>query len=679
MPVTDVVEHLLRLRAATLGDRVVRGAGPRGHVTEAEVREMLAGDAPDVPEELRRNLASARATWERRPSRALARLGDALDLDADERLLLATLATLGRRPVLHQVALSLAGDPVVDGVTALSLAELVAAGDDRRSRALVASMLPGGRLFRWRLLEGRGGPLRTARGPVRLDPAVERWLVGEDGAAVWSDASGPGLLRSTPEEGLDLPADEDALERIETALELAKDRGGERPRLSVVGPDPRVLGEMVERAVTEGGEPVLRVEAARLAFPEAATRVLRDARVHGAVLHVVGEGPEVGSAAEGEPAALAALADHPGGVVFTTREPPSALWGRLDDLAQVRIGAIAREQQVEAMTRALGGSPDARRVAEEVVPRFALDQAIIEGAAADVRGLAGDEPPTVAHLSTAIRRQLESRIGDFADAVSVTGNMEDLELPEGAREELDELVAACRSRDRILDEWGFGKRIPNARAVTALLYGPPGTGKTMAAGLVARELGTEVYKVDLSRVVDKYIGETEKHLSRIFDEAERGQVVLLFDEADSLFAKRTDVKKSTDRYANLEVNFLLQRVERHDGVVLLTTNNDQLIDSAFKRRIRYRIHFPMPGPGERARIWQRLLPADAPVDEDLDFEWLGEDYEMSGGHIRNAVLRAAYMAADAGHGLTTDVLVRAANVEYRALGKLVREDAEDED
>ena len=186
-------------------------------------------------------------------------------------------------------------------------------------------------------------------------------------------------------------------------------------------------------------------------------------------------------------------------------------------------------------------------------------------------------------------------------------------------------------------------------------------------------MGLEIFRIDLSRVVDKYIGETEKALAKVFDEAERGEVVLLFDEADSLFGKRTEVKSSTDRYGNLEVNYLLQRMEAYDGVVILTTNHQGHLDPAFKRRLRYQVHFGMPGAEQRQEIWQRLLPAEAPMAQEIDFEDLAFRFEMTGGHIRNAVLTAAILGARDGTEINQAHLVAAANREYRALGKLVRE------
>jgi len=193
----------------------------------------------------------------------------------------------------------------------------------------------------------------------------------------------------------------------------------------------------------------------------------------------------------------------------------------------------------------------------------------------------------------------------------------------------------------------------------------------MVAGLIASELGLDLYQVDLSKIVSKWIGETEKNLSELFDAAEAGHVVLLFDEADSLFAKRTEVKTSSDRNANLEVNYLLQRMESFAGIVILTTNLDAAIDDAFRRRLSLRVEFPVPDPDERARLWRALLPAIAQVADDLDFDALGARFEMTGGYIRNAALRAAFLAADEGTAIAMRHLVRAARAEYQAMGKVM--------
>jgi SpoVK/Ycf46/Vps4 family AAA+-type ATPase len=195
----------------------------------------------------------------------------------------------------------------------------------------------------------------------------------------------------------------------------------------------------------------------------------------------------------------------------------------------------------------------------------------------------------------------------------------------------------------------------------------------MVAGLVARELGLDLYLIDVSRMVSKFIGETEKNLGRLFDAASAGHVVLLFDEADSLFAKRTDVKSSNDRYANLEVNYLLQRMESYDGITILTTNLESSVDDAFKRRLAFKIKFPVPEFGERVQLWRAMLPAEALVANGIDFRSLAERFEMTGGYIRNAVLRAAYLAAADGGAITMAHLHRAAMLEYGAMGKIIHD------
>ncbi|MBK7534418.1 MAG: ATP-binding protein [Myxococcales bacterium] len=209
-----------------------------------------------------------------------------------------------------------------------------------------------------------------------------------------------------------------------------------------------------------------------------------------------------------------------------------------------------------------------------------------------------------------------------------------------------------------------------SRGLTALFSGPPGTGKTLVAGVIARELGLDLYQVDLSKMMSKWIGETERNLASIFDAAEDGQVILLFDEADSLFAKRTEVRSSNDRYANLEVNYLLQRLDSFEGIAILTTNASGSIDPAFKRRLSFRLSFPFPDEDTREQLWRAHLPPALPVRGPLALDRLAHKYQLSGGYIRNACLRAAFLAAQDGHAVTQDHLERAVALEFAELGKL---------
>ena len=243
-------------------------------------------------------------------------------------------------------------------------------------------------------------------------------------------------------------------------------------------------------------------------------------------------------------------------------------------------------------------------------------------------------------------------------------------LPEAELAVLREIEMHVRGRARVYEEWGFGGRHSLSEGVSALFAGPPGTGKTMCASVVARELDMELFRVDLSRVVSKWIGETEKNLSKVFDEAQHSNAIILFDEADSLFAKRTEVKSSVDRYANLEVNYLLQRLDTFEGVAILTTNLEGSIDNAFKRRMTLRLAFPFPDEEMRVRLWAAHIPPEVPTRGDFDFAELSRRFPMSGGYIRNSALRAAFLAAQEAVPLAQEHLLRAIQLEYRELGKL---------
>jgi AAA+ superfamily predicted ATPase len=310
---------------------------------------------------------------------------------------------------------------------------------------------------------------------------------------------------------------------------------------------------------------------------------------------------------------------------------------------------------------------------ERVVERYPLPPGDIELAAAAARAQSEVHGRPLAHddLMIAARARLLHRLGEVAELVSTTLTWDDLVVRDDVDTRLVEIVAAVRYQSRVMEDWGFSAKLPYGRSLSVLFSGAPGTGKTMVATLIGKELGLEVFRVDLSKIVSKYIGETEKNLARVFEEAQRCNAVILFDEADSLFAKRTEVKSSNDRYANLEVNFLLQRLEAHDGIVILTTNAANSIDPAFLRRIRYRVEFPEPDEHERKGLWRSMVPVQTPLASDVDFAALGRKFRLTGGHIKNAVVRAAFLAAAEGTpAITQDLLLRAAQLEWTELGNL---------
>jgi SpoVK/Ycf46/Vps4 family AAA+-type ATPase len=256
--------------------------------------------------------------------------------------------------------------------------------------------------------------------------------------------------------------------------------------------------------------------------------------------------------------------------------------------------------------------------------------------------------------------------------VEVSQGWEDLVVPDDVGRTIAELVDQLRHRATVLGKWGFQRKLGKGLGTTALFSGEPGTGKSMVAGLISKTLGLELYQIDLSRVLSKWIGETEKNLAKVFDAAETGHVVLLFDEADALLGKRSsDIKNANDRYANIETNYILQRIEQFHGICILTSNLESSIDPALSRRLSFELRFPFPDVEHRAEIWKRMLPAELPVTGAVDFHLLADRFEIAGGHIRNIVLRAAYLAAAEATSLTMAHLLRAAEYEYRDHGMLV--------
>jgi SpoVK/Ycf46/Vps4 family AAA+-type ATPase len=224
-----------------------------------------------------------------------------------------------------------------------------------------------------------------------------------------------------------------------------------------------------------------------------------------------------------------------------------------------------------------------------------------------------------------------------------------------------------------LEEWGLGAKLAASNGVSALFSGPPGTGKTLAAQIVAKELGIDLYRIDLSTIVSKYIGETEKNLEHIFNEAQTSNAILLFDEADAIFGKRSEVKDAHDRYANIEVGYLLQRMEAYDGVAILATNLRANLDEAFTRRLQFIINFPFPDEEYRLHIWQVLMPPGLPCADNLDLKLMAKRFKLTGGSIRNIIVSAAYIAAKDGDRVTMEHLMHGARREFQKMGRLVNE------
>ena len=506
------------------------------------------------------------------------------------------------------------------------------------------------------------------------------------GCTLHTNAISPGALI----------VDAEPRHRIEAALRSPK------ARLSLIGPQgvgrcttfcaligqsgQRVLEVTLADAMADLSRPAKSAEDApqlvRLA------EIVREARLHQAALlfnlDSLDENTGLGWLRAHSSQVRSLLEDVPGPLALSVTERGPLLHALLGDAPEVALRLPPTQGQHTLWRRALDvhlGEDASERLAKSLSATYRLTPGAIERAVESVsQGTRRTTPRfDLENLVHAIRRQIDHRLGWLAEPYAVELSLNEVVLTPEAREQIDEVLRYAQQSDTVYGKWGFGRHSPQGRGLSVMFSGPPGTGKTLTAGVLARELGRMLYRVDLSRIVDKYIGETEKNLAKVFDEAERAQAILLFDEADSLFAKRTSVKSSNDRYANLEVNFLLQRLESFDGVSILTTNFVASIDEAFQRRIRFKITFPMPGPQERAALWKRLLPPQAPVNERVHFEALGKAFEMSGGHIRNAVLRAAMTAAAHDEAIQHNMLWDAAVAESREMGNLVPEFADEGD
>ena len=278
---------------------------------------------------------------------------------------------------------------------------------------------------------------------------------------------------------------------------------------------------------------------------------------------------------------------------------------------------------------------------------------------------------SLSDLVAAAKLQSNRGLGRWAQRVKCVDTWADLVLPARSIQHLREVCAAEKYRHVVYEQWGYGTRLTRGKGINALFCGASGTGKTMAAGIIARDLALDLYKIDLSAVVSKYIGETEKQLSQIFHEAQSSNAILFFDEADALFGKRSEVKDAHDRYANIETAYLLQKMEEYEGIVILATNFRKNLDEALTRRIHHIIDFPFPDAGMRERIWRALVPADAPLAGDVHFGFLARQFELSGGNIRNVSVTAAFLAAEADGELRMEHYVQAAARELLKLGRIL--------
>ncbi len=535
---------------------------------------------------------------------------------------------------------------------------------------------------------GTAAERSSLKRPLRLDPRVVSFVLENE--ELDSRLANFCRIYSPTEETVPLFYDEEGQQKLCQSVLLEREKNG-LPFVLLSGPSGAGKKLHARHLARRLEMPLLLVELSKLSSDgdkqaEQLAHVVREALLQGAAL-ALEEGQQDLAALESWPqqqerlrAAAASYAD--------TARLPLVLWLTRQERRQTQLPLPSHAAVVPIalgipsadirfkMWQRSGSAPS--ELLRHIADKYAFTAGQMEGMGRQAQRLAereGRDAPALEDYAAASRTQVQHRLSELAENRRLVRGWDDLVLPEEPLELLRDACNRYKYNETVLNRWGFGRKLPYGRGISMLFAGPPGTGKTMAAEVAARELGLELYRIDLSRVVSKYIGETEKNLRELFAEAENSGSILFFDEGDSLFGKRTEVKDSNDRFANMEAAYLLQRIESFDGVSILATNLLQNMDEAFLRRMQVIVKFPFPDAAQREQIFRSLLPPDAPLDDDLDLAFLAARVDASGGHIKNIVLSAAYMAAAEQAPIGMRQLIKATRQELHKMGKIIVKEA----
>jgi AAA+ superfamily predicted ATPase len=649
------------------------------YITRQEVSRLLATEhairaAPDRPEladlttRRRARVAASEAAGVRLPLRELGQIFHLSELELDA--VLVCLAPELRRK--YDRLYAYLQDDITRQRPSVDLILDLLCPTERQRWAARAAFADGAPLFRFDILTPVGDPHSPSGSSglarfLALDPRIIQFLLG----TTRLDARLTDHARLyTPEEPLTGPEPDPT--RTDEMTRLAEQRRSDADRRVVfhlkgpAGAGKRTLARQCARRMNV---PLLSVDARNLTGP-LLRLAFREGMLHRGAVHVAGvdtlrgDGPLFATL-------TSALADHRGLVILTGESD----WPADDQVVPLTVPLPDLAHSTAIWRESLAGvTPDAASWAEELAGRYRLAPARIPAAvrlARDNHLMAGRPGPLrLADVSAACRQRSASTLGGVAVKVSSRVSFDELVLPTDRIDLLHEIRDQFEHRHQVLGGWGFGAKLTRGKGLSALFSGPPGTGKTMAAEALAGDLGLDLYQVDLSAVVSKYIGETEKNLSRIFDEAATSNAILFFDEADALFGKRTEVSDAHDRYANIETSYLLQKMDDYDGVVILASNLRQNLDEAFTRRLRFIVEFPFPEVDSRRRIWRTVFPADAPLAADVDSTELAERFALSGGNIKNIALNAAFLAAVDKDEITRRHVLGATRREFEKMGKV---------
>lgn len=602
------------------------------------------------------------------PREPLAIACQALGLNPLEfRMVVAALAPELDPRYQHGISLLMMDDPARRVGTLIFYAELIGV-----SAEVAVEIFRSGQLARWRLFEGAVGTLPAADAPLRLDPPLRAWLLGAADGLEQADPVLRRILRADPWPGATLVADE------ERARALVAGLGGESWLILAGDGGPAAWRALLEAGAAACGRAPLRAELSDAAAldevesSETGLRLAREALLAGRPLLVDAAGIEAGRAPDEAVRALLAALDSTGARGAIVTDDPARIVRLLGDRCyRIEKEAPSASARVEALSRAAEatGAHFTVEAAESLANLYPLQIDGVEQAMhLALARPAGAGPDALrARFITACKEVSAEGASGLAQRIEPIFALDDVVLPADRKGQLEEIVDNVRFAPKVLEGWKFRDQLPYGLGVTALFHGPSGTGKTMASMAVAKTLGIQLLRLDLSRVVSKYIGDTEKNIDQMFLEAQLSGAGLLVDEADGLMSRRSDVKDAHDRYANLEVAYLLQRMEAFEGLCILTTNLRTNVDSAFLRRLRFIIDFPRPDAAAREEIWRRCLPPEAHELDDAAFRQLGRRIELTGGSIRQITLRAAFLAAAAGTRIGPAHIAHAARAEFAKL------------
>jgi hypothetical protein len=524
----------------------------------------------------------------------------------------------------------------------------------------------------WRLLEisqPGGQPLTSS--PLRADERIVSYIKGLN----YMDDRLSTLVGPLTVHGFSMklpPSQELAVERIVNHLQRFT-QGEGNPVIQLLGVDTPSKHLVATRAAHALGLHLYRLPTAMLPTQPAELETLsrlwqRESMLLPLALYVDATASDVETPQPGTASPVIRLLSRLRGIVFVdTRE---GLSGLMEDGLSVDVAKPTPHEQKEAWAAALGEASGAAPA--QLASQFNLSLVVIDQIARRAESEAAGSGSSLHHrLWDACLATTRPRLDALAQRVDARATWHDLVLPPAETALLRQLAAQVAHRGTVHDDWGFGGRMTRGLGISALFAGDSGTGKTMAAEVIANELRLNLYRIDLSAVVNKYIGETEKNLRRLFDAAEDGGAILFFDEADALFGKRSEVKDSLDRYSNIEINYLLQRMEAYGGLAILATNRQSALDQAFMRRLRFVVNFPFPSAAQRKAMWQKVFPEQTPTHE-LDMDRLSR-LNLTGGNITGIALNAAFQAAQTGEPVTMPMIVESARAELRKLGRVINE------